>query len=80
LKGTADGLRTHMEGLPHDNAATSPVVPAKAGIQEGLNPSYVRILMTTYMPVAAWSAVAPKGLTLMVNCWFAAALFGTWRL
>jgi hypothetical protein len=42
--------------------------------------SYVRILMTTYMPVAASSAVDPKGLTRMVNSWFAAALLGTWRL
>ena len=45
-----------------------------------LSPSYLRILITTYMPVAAWSAVAPKVSTRMVNCWFAAALLGTWRL
>jgi hypothetical protein len=42
--------------------------------------SYVRISITTYMAVAAWSAVGPKGLTRMVNSWFAAALLGTWRL
>ena len=90
LRVTCPSSRSRLRGrlrIPTYGKAYSTVqcrhlscVPAKAGIQEGLNPSYVRILMTTYMPVAAWSAVAPKGLTLMVNCWFSAALFGTWRL
>lgn len=34
MKGIASGLRTHMEDLPHVIAATSPVVPAQAGIHE----------------------------------------------
>ena len=65
--------------VPHVREGPGPLClgPSVLGL---LSPSYLRILITTYMPVAAWSAVAPKGLTRMVNFWFAAALLGTWRL